>query len=157
MLFHVLTETLSLPVPLPAETASRLAVWALEKSCGSEGNVLLHCEGLHCEGLHCDGLHCDGLHCDGLHCDGLHCDGLHCDGLHCDALHCDGLHCDGLHCDGEKAEVLSEGSQFVGSQAEGLYCEVLNTSVGVSAPCLARSSSARPGPVAGFAPAWSAS
>ena len=146
MLFHVLTETLSFPVPVPAETASRLAVWALEKSCGSDGNELLHWEGLHCEALHCDGLHCEALHCDGLHCDGLHCEALHCDGLHCEALHCDGLHCEALHCEGLKPAELSVGFQFVGSHEEGLYCDVLNASEGVSAPCLARSSRARPGP-----------
>jgi hypothetical protein len=70
-------------------------------------------------------------------------------GDHWVALHCVGDHCVGENC-GLKTFELMLGFQFVGSHEDGLYWEVLKTSTGVSAPCFARSSSARFGPFTGL-------
>ena len=42
MLFQVLTETFSSPVPVPPETARTVDVWAVEKALGSAGFELDH-------------------------------------------------------------------------------------------------------------------
>ncbi len=149
MLFQVLTETFSSPVPVPPETARTVDVCAVEKALASAGFELDHWLGDHWLGDHCEGDHWLGDHCEGDHCDGDHWLGDHCEGDHWDALHCEGDHWDGDHWEGLKLAVFSVGSQFVGSQADGLYWDVLNTSAGAFAPCRFRSSSARFGPADG--------
>ena len=152
----MLTDTLSSTVPAVAETASTLAVCAAENTLGSAGLKDAHSSLLNWSAEYSVGEYSVGEYSVGEYSVGEYSVGEYSVGEVNVALYSVGEYSVGENRDVNTSAFRSD-FQFVGSQAERLYCDVLKRSTGASAPSRFRSSRARFGPASAGAPPISSS